>query len=93
MCENFFSNKIQVCLSQFINFRKNQSKQTNKNFVFFYICIYIHIRDGTGANRPVFGPSAKVLKQSASNFFSDDVIPGRCSLLAKNFCFLQSFII
>ena len=29
------------------------------------------------ANSPVFGPSAKVLKQSASNFFSDDVIPGR----------------
>jgi len=29
------------------------------------------------ANGPVFGPSAKVLKQSASNFFSDDVIPGR----------------
>jgi len=29
------------------------------------------------ANNPAFGPSAKVLKQSASNFFSDDVIPGR----------------
>jgi len=41
------------------------------------------------ANSPVFGPSAKVLKQSASNFFSDDVIPGRYSLLTKNFCFLQ----
>ena len=35
------------------------------------------------ANSPVFGPSASVLKQSASNFFSDDVIPGRCSLLAE----------
>jgi len=45
------------------------------------------------ANSPVFGPSATVLKQSASNFFSDDVTPGRYSLLAKNFCFLQSFII
>ena len=45
------------------------------------------------ANSPVFGLSATVLKQSASNFFSDDVTPGRYSLLAKNFCFLQSFII
>jgi len=45
------------------------------------------------ANSQVFGPSAKVLKQSASNFFSDVVITGRCSLLAKNFCVLQSFII
>ena len=45
------------------------------------------------ANSPVVGSSANVLKQSAINFFSDDVIPGRCSLLAKNFCFLQSFII
>jgi len=45
------------------------------------------------ANSPVFGPSAAVLKQSASNFFSDDVTPGRYCLLAKNLCFLQSFII
>ena len=44
-------------------------------------------------NSPVCGPSAKVLKQSANNFFSDDVIPGRCSLLAKSLWFLQSFII
>jgi len=44
------------------------------------------------ANSPVFGPSAKkVLKQSANNCFSGDVIPGCCNLLAKNFCFLQSF--
>jgi len=50
-------------------------------------------RDDTGANSPVFGPSATVLKQSASNIFSDDVTPGRYSLLAKNFCFFQSFII
>ena len=39
------------------------------------------------------GRLLEVLKQSASNFFSDGVIPGRCSLLAKNFCFLQIFII
>ena len=35
------------------------------------------------ANSPVFGPSATVLKQSANNFFSDDVILGRYGLLAK----------
>ena len=45
------------------------------------------------ANSPVFGPSATVLKQSASNFFSDDVIPGRYGPLQSAFCFLQSFII
>jgi len=47
------------------------------------------------ANSPVFGPSATVLKQSASNFFSDDVIPGRYRPLQsarQKFCFLQNFI-
>jgi len=49
------------------------------------------------ANSSVFGPSAKVLKQSANNFFSGDVIPGRygplrsARQLGENFCFLQSF--
>ena len=51
------------------------------------------VKMARAAISPVFGPSAMVLKQSASNFFSDDVTPGRYSLLAKNFCFLQSFII
>ena len=45
------------------------------------------------ANSPVFGSPLKVLKQSASNFFSGDVIPGRCGLLDnwRKFLFLQSF--
>jgi len=43
------------------------------------------------ANSQVFGPSAEVLKQSTNNCFSGDAIPGRCSLLAEIFCFLQSF--
>jgi len=33
------------------------------------------------ANSSVFGPFAKVLKQSTNNFFKDDVIPGRCGPL------------
>ena len=33
----------------------------------------------------------RLLKQPAKNCFSGDVIPGRCSLLVENFCFLQSF--
>jgi len=48
------------------------------------------------ANSPVFGPSATVLKQSDSNFLAMTSLrpaTGRYSLLAKNFCFLQSFII
>ena len=40
------------------------------------------------ANIPVFGPSAKVLKQSANTFFSGVVIPGRCGLLASKAKFL-----
>ena len=46
------------------------------------------------ANRPVFGPSATVLKQSASNFFSDDVIPGRYGPLQsvrQKFLFFAKF--
>jgi len=39
--------------------------------------VYFKLEMARTANSPVFGPSAKVLKQSASNFFSDDVIPGR----------------
>ena len=42
------------------------------------------------ANNPVFGPSATVLKQSASNFFSDDVTQGRYGPLQsarQNFLF------
>ena len=35
------------------------------------------------ANSPVFGPSAKVLKQSANNFFNGDVIPSSWGLLAE----------
>ena len=60
-----------------------------------FACVYfvITVEMARAANSPVFGPSVTVLKQSASNFFSDDVTPGRYSLLAKNFCFLQSFII
>ena len=40
------------------------------------------------------GCPLKVLKQSANNFFSGDVIPGATgssSLLAEDFCFVQSF--
>ena len=40
------------------------------------------------------GSPLKVLKQSANNFFSGDVIPGATgssSLLAEDFCFVQSF--
>ena len=48
----------------------------------------IRLEMARAANSPVFGQSATVLKQSTSNFFSDDVTPGRYSLLAKNFCFL-----
>ena len=46
------------------------------------------------ANSPVFGPSVTVLKQSASNFFSDDVIPGRYGPLQsarQNFLFFAKF--
>jgi len=46
------------------------------------------------ANSPVFGPSAKVLKQSASNLFSDDVIPGRYGPLqsaCQKFLFFRKF--
>ena len=46
------------------------------------------------ANSPVFGPSAKVLKQSASNYLSDDVIPGRYGPLQsarQKFLFFAKF--
>jgi len=46
------------------------------------------------ANSPIFGPSAKVLKQSASNFFSDDVISGRYGPLQsarQKFLFFAKF--
>ena len=45
------------------------------------------------ADSLVVGPSAEGLKQSAKKFFSGDVIPGRCGLLANKakFLFLQSF--
>ena len=46
------------------------------------------------ANSPVFGPSATVLKQSASNFFSDDVTPGRYGPLQparQKFLFFAKF--
>jgi len=45
-------------------------------------------------NSPVFGPSAKVLKQSASNFFTNDVIPGRYGPLQsarQKFLFFAKF--
>jgi len=35
------------------------------------------------ADSLVVGPSAEGLKQSAKKFFSGDVIPGRCGLLAN----------
>jgi len=44
-------------------------------------------------NSPVFGPSSNVLKQSASNFLAMTSFRADAVLLAKNFCFLQSFII
>jgi len=45
------------------------------------------------ANSPVFRPPLKILKQSANNFFSGDVILGRCGVLANeaNFCFFVKF--
>jgi len=46
------------------------------------------------ANSPVSRPSATVLKQSVSNFFSDDVIPGRYGPLQsarQNFLFFAKF--
>ena len=45
------------------------------------------------ANSPVFGRPLKILKQSVNNYFSDDVIPGRCGLLANKakFLFLAKF--
>ena len=46
------------------------------------------------ANSPVFGPSATVLKQSASNFFCDDVIPvryGPLQFARQNFLFFAKF--
>jgi len=36
----------------------------------------------------VFGPSAKVLKQFANNFFNGNVIPGHCGMLANKAKFL-----
>ena len=46
------------------------------------------------ANSPVLGPSDKVLKQSASNFFSDDITPGRYGPLQsarQKFLFFAKF--
>ena len=45
------------------------------------------------ANSPVFGLPLKILKQSANNFFSCDVITGRCGLLAikAKFLFFANF--
>ena len=46
------------------------------------------------ANSPVFGPSATVLKQSDSNFFSDDVTPGHYGPLQsarQKFLFFAKF--
>ena len=40
------------------------------------------------ADSLVVGPSAEGLKQSANKFFSGDVIPGRCGLLANKAKFL-----
>jgi len=41
------------------------------------------------ANSPVFGPSATVLKQSASNFFSDDVTRAATLSSPKIFVFCK----
>jgi len=65
----------------FSNLRLPWKTELPKTFSRYWICIFYHsgclIEMARAANSPVFGPSAKVLKQSACNLFSDDVIPGR----------------
>jgi len=62
-----------------------------------FVCL-LNMSDPTlgmawAANSSVFGLSAKGLQQSAKNFLSGNVIPGRCGLLANKakICFLQTF--